>query len=205
MDGLTKTELIIAGLYILYGISKVSLGITVMMVPSEELKKNKVLKGLAKHTQDRTLAGRFYEYILLAFGIYTIIYGLNMLHMFPDNIYERIDRKETEYTVFIVLGLLLTVFYTLVLYTDVPISKNMKYEQHYKILGLLGGISFLIMPVLWEMAEISYPWFKQISLKKKSAVILASTIITIMILEITYKFAYKKSLIDQLLIDDEDK
>lgn len=196
MDKLETSELIIAGLYILYGIIKISLGLTVMIVPTEDLKKTKPLKSLAKHSEDKTFAGRFYEYVLLAFGVYTIIYGLNMLHFFPDNIYETIDRKETEYTVFIILGLLLTIVYALVLYTDAPISKDMKFEEHYKVLGLLGGLSFLVMPLIWEMVEQYSPWFKELSLAKKSGVILSSTIITLIIVELVYKFAYKKSLLD---------
>lgn len=194
-----NTDILIACLYIFYGIVKIGVGISVIYLPQSQLEKIPIINKLSKHAYDNTLAGNFYEYILLIFGVYTIIYGLNILEYIPEPYSEIMDQKETEYRVFIILGLALTIFYTLVLYTNLPISKDMKYTSNYKILGLFGGLSFLAMPVIWEMLENGYPFFKQLSMRKKSLFVLGMVILSIILIEFSYNYLYNKSLIENIL------
>ncbi len=189
-------DIVIASLYILYGVVKLSLGLTVMLLPQDKIESTPIIKMFSKHSADKSFAGRFYEYVLLIFGCYTIMYGLNILNVIPEPYHSIIDKKETEYTVFIILGLALTIFYTLVLYTDVPISKQDDSRESYKVLGLFGGLSFLAMPIIWEMLEDAYPYFKSLPLHKKSLFILSSVILSIITIEFIYKLLYNESLID---------
>ena len=186
-------RIIIAIIYIFYGISKLIIGLSVMTLPLEIINKTPVINLFAKASEDKTFAGRMYEYILILFGIYTIIHGLAMLHVFPIKFHDFIELKETQYTIFISIGLVLTIFYLLVLYTNVPINKNLeKNRDHYKLLGLGGGISFLIMPVIWEFIEYIYPTFMKLSKEEQSVFILGSVIILAIVIELVYEYIKKK-------------
>lgn len=178
-------------LYLLYGIIKVSVGISLLLIPSDKIKKLPVLKLFAAELEDTTLAGRLYEYVLIIFGIYTIIFGLALFNLYPYEYRNFLENKYTEYSVFIIIGLILTIFYSLVLYTKLPISKNMKYEDHYKLLGLIGGLSFLVMPLIWEILEYINPVLNNMSYELRSLTILGGSILFIIILGLIYTFYIK--------------
>jgi len=188
-------RIIIAILYIFYGITKLVIGLSVMTLPLEIIKKTPILNLFAKESEDKTLAGTMYEYILILFGVYTIVHGFAMLHLFSQSFHDFIELKQTQYSIFIIIGLVLTIFYLLVLYTKLPISKDLeKYKDHYKLLGLGAGISFLIMPVLWEFIEYTYPAFMKLSKEEQSAFIIGSVILLAIIIELIYSYIKRKNI-----------
>ena len=179
-------------LYLLYAIIKITVGLALMFLPFDIIAKTPVLKIFIKETSDKTLAGRFYEYVLLIFGIFSLVEGLALLDILPFYIAKYFESKWVEYIVFIVLGLLLTVFYILVLYTDLPISKNKTDNQHYKIFGLGGGLSFLIMPLIWEAFAYIVPAFDTLSREIKAAIIVGIVIVLTIIVDLIYVYLHKK-------------
>ena len=179
-------------LYLLYAIIKITVGVALMFLPLDIIAKTPILKIFIKETSDKTLAGRFYEYILLIFGIFSLIEGLALLDILPFYIAHYFESKWVEYIVFIILGLILTVFYSLVLYTDLPISKNKTDNQHYKIFGLGGGLSFLIMPLIWEAVARIVPSFDSLSRDIKAAIIVGIVIVFTIIGDLIYVYLHKK-------------
>ena len=111
-------------------------------VPKDVLfKKVPFIKNVTSPEEDTPISGKMYEYMLLIFGLFTFI---------TSCAYTFFEYKWTEYTVFITLGLLLTIFYSLVLLTKTKIPKRRDQTVYYKFYGLGGGIFFLLMPFIFE-------------------------------------------------------
>lgn len=184
----------LAILYIIYGVIKIGVGISIMILPISIIQQIPILKTLAKEAEDKTIAGRVYEYVLLVFGIYTILHGFSILHYLSKGLEDLYEEKWFHYIVFITLGLILTIFYGLIIYTDIPIPKNKDYIPSYRLFGLYGGIIFLAIPIIWELMEYILPWFDRLSVITKSFVLAGITIIAIIIIDILYKFLKKKNI-----------
>lgn len=144
--------------FLLYGIIKVIMVTSLMFVPPELKKKLSKIEGFDMFVSgDDTTAGKMYEYVLLAFAIFSIIHGLALLDTFPEAFHKMIESKLFQYPFYIALGLWLMIFYGLVLYTNVPIEKREQNRRNYKIYCYLGGLSFLLVPPIWEAIEYFYP------------------------------------------------
>jgi hypothetical protein len=92
-------------------------------------------------THDMTLAGLVLVIIFLLFSIYTFFQGLTMLYNLPYKFFTNIY---TNYIVYITFSIILLVFYSLVLFTNLDISKDEKHKSSYEVIGLGGGILFLV-------------------------------------------------------------
>ena len=144
--------------FLLYGVIKVIMVTSLMFVPPELKKKLSKIEGFDLFVSgDDTTAGKMYEYVLLAFAIFSIIHGLALLDTFPDKFHKMIESKLFQYPFYTALGLWLIIFYGLVLYTNVPIEKREQNRRNYKIYCYLGGLSFLLVPPIWETIEYFYP------------------------------------------------
>jgi uncharacterized membrane protein len=187
-----ETKYILGTLYILYAIVKITVGLSLFILPLNVISNTPVLNLFTKEAADKTFAGRFYEYILLLFGVFTLFNGLALFDLLSPSLIRYFESEHTEYIVFITLGTLLTVFYSLVLYTNLPISKNKAYYDHYKLLGLIGGISFLVMPIIWEIIAFVVPAFRALSREGRAIFVISSIIITVIIGELIYTY-FKRS------------
>jgi len=185
------TNIIFAILYILYGVVKIAIGLVVMLLKPEEIEKVPFFKMFKKEAADKTLAGVMYEYVLMAFGVVTILHGLIIFGVLPLWFEDFFASKVVQYTILTIFGLIMSIFYSLVLYTDVKISKNPEYNDHYLLIGLVGGVTFLLMPLTWELIEYTSPFFKNLPLEQQNMAIIASILIIIGIFNIIYVL-YKK-------------
>jgi hypothetical protein len=167
-----------------------------MALPLEYLKKIPILNYFIFIAKDKTLAGHFYEYILMLFGVYTIIMGLSFLHIFPDNIRYRLEHNTVQYTVYIVIGLILIIFYSLVSYTNLPIehSKDETDMFHYKLIGIGGGVTFLLIPLITELLLIIIPGFKKLTYEIKSMILLGGSILLAIIIGLIWSIFKKYNL-----------
>lgn len=154
-----------------------------MALPLDYIKKIHILNYFIIIATDKTLAGHFYEYILMLFGVYTIIMGLSYLHILPQSIRNIIETKTFQYPVYIIIGLILIIFYSLVSYTNLPIDHSHKEEDlfHYKLIGIGGGISFLLIPIIIELFIIMIPGFRSLPYEEKSMIILGGSIFIIIL------------------------
>jgi len=197
-----NTKIIIAALYIFYGITKLIIGLSVLSLPTAIIAKIPVLKWFIKVIADKTIAGRFYEYILLLFGIYTIIHGFAILEIFPSKYNKFIERKQVLYTVFEFFGIVLTVFYSLVVYTDLPISKEKEKYNDYKLFGLTTGLLFIVSPLLWEAFEYISPVFRSLSTEIQNIILLSTLIIVLLIGDYLYNYMHVKPSAKKIIPSD---
>lgn len=179
--------LCLAIFYIIYGMLKIAIGLLILLLPTEIIVKIPIFNYFADVISDKTLAGHFYDYILCFFGAYTIIYGLSLLNMFSQNVTDFIDNKTLIYTIYYIFGIIILIFYSLVLFTDVPISKDLKkHKLHYQIYGFVGGISFMLIPILWQAIIFLHPIYKQLSQDTQLIIISVAIIIISFISNIIY-------------------
>ena len=150
--------------YIFYGIFKLSIGISISVLPEYVINEIPILKYFSDTFIDKTLAGKFYDYILILYGFYTILAGLALLNIFSSNINYFFENKHFIYILYSTLGISVLVFYSLVLYTNVPISKNMvEHKGNYEIICYVGGFSFLALPIFWNYMTYVHPIYKNMS------------------------------------------
>jgi hypothetical protein len=187
-----KRKYIIGLIYIFYAIVKITIGLCLFTLPVSKIATIPVVNLFAKEAADKSLAGRFYEYVLFLFGIFSLFEGLSLLELLPEHIRAIFESKYIEYIVFTLLGGSLLLFYYLVLYTNVPISKNSEDNDHYKLLGLLTGVSFLVMPVISELFAYLIPAFGRLSFESKSAFVIGFLIVLLIIGELIYTYLKKR-------------
>lgn len=150
-------------IFIIYGIIKISLVLSLVFIPPIIKEKLATIEGVNYFVSgDNTLAGKMYEYVLLTFAVFSIIHGLTLMNVFPNNFRHFIEQKSFQYPFYIFLGLWLFVFYGFVIYTSIPISKNTKEMHNYKIYAYMGGLSFLLVPLVWEMIEHYNPYLQHL-------------------------------------------
>ena len=183
-----------AFLYIFYGITKVIIGLSVMSLPTKYIAQIPVFKWFIKAISDKTFAGRFYEYVLLIFGFYTILHGLALFNTFPKKINNYIENPRVTYAVFEIFGIVLTVFYFLVIYTNLPIDKDKSSYNDYKLFGLSSGILFIILPILWEGFDYISPLFSRLSREVQSLILLSFIIILLFIIDLIYNYVQRRKL-----------
>jgi hypothetical protein len=166
---------LVGGIYISYGLIKLTFGTCALSIPYDTLKNIPVLSLLAK--EDHTISATMYEKVFILFGIYTILFGLTMYYLTPAPVSKVLEYKFTELFYMMTLGGFLTIFYLLVIYTDLPIPKEEESMGTYKLMGLGGGLSFIILPIIWESIIHFVPIFHQMTYYMKSCVLLVSVII----------------------------
>lgn len=132
---------------IMYGIIKVSIGCLALFMPSKQR------EWTANHPQlkyviakDTTLAAQVIEVALIIFGIYSFMNALDLLKIYPMAF---LNTRMFLYTFYTLIGILLIIFYSLVIYTNLPIPKVKTEISRYKLIGLIGGMLFLIMTPLY--------------------------------------------------------
>ncbi len=150
-------NLIIGLILIFYGLFKLSIGLTTLL--STEYFKN-YIRSFNKHikliiSKDETISGKMIEITFIIFGVYSLLHGLDKLNLINKKIKDLIDSRKTIYLLYGLIGIFLTFFYSLVVYTDLPINKNKNEINRYKLIGIISGLSFLIMlPIILIVHEI---------------------------------------------------
>ena len=145
-------------IFLAYGVIKIILVAFLFLIPPSLQKRLAAIEGFDLFiTGDPTLAGKMYEYVLLVFAVFSVIHGLALLGAFSKPLHDLLEKKSFQYPFYTVLGLWLIIFYVMVIYTDLPIPKDPNKMRNYKIYCYFGGLSFLLVPVIWEAIERSYP------------------------------------------------
>jgi len=155
----------VGSILVLYGVLKISLFVFISMIPPElvhKLSKVNVINIFI--TGDKTFAGHFLEYVLLVYGVFGVVHGLAIMNTFSRRANDIWGSKEMNYAVVIVIGAAMTLFYALVLYTQVPIHKDPAFNNQYLLYGLGGGLSFILLPFVWELMERVLPPLRRMPL-----------------------------------------
>jgi hypothetical protein len=164
-DLATKSPLVITvGVcFLVYGVLKLVLFLLMRFLPSDKqdkLSKLPLMKWL--FTGDHTLAGKWAEYVLAVFALFSIIHGMAILDAFPPNVCDVIESRPFQYTFYILCGMSTVIFYAIVQHTDVDISKEADNREIYNMYGWIGW-SFLLVPVVWELTLIAHPYVQQMT------------------------------------------
>ncbi len=182
-------------IFLAYGVIKIIMVTSIMLLPPELENKLSTIEGLDMFVSgDDTTAGKMYEYVLLTFAIFSIIHGLALLGVFRKFVHDLVEKKAFQYPFYIALGLWLLIFYFIVIYTDAPISKDPKNMRNYKIYCYFGGLSFLLVPLIWEIIEYFYPkvgGMKQDQQLMYMTLLMLAAIFVIFLIYIVTKRLYK--------------
>jgi hypothetical protein len=185
---------LLAFLYIIYGIFK-TIGILLLLfLPEDQISNIPILKNYISFAKDKTLAGHFYDYIMIIFCLYTICYGFSILQYFPTNVDNIFENKIFIYLLYFILGLVSLIFYTLVLYTNLPISKDLKNSTDLYKLYMLFGSSFILIPIIKETAVYLLPYLiYHVSEISQTNLIIGIFIIISIICQLIYEFYINKN------------
>lgn len=138
-----------------YGFLKLFVGTTATFCSEET--KDEIIKVIpllkSFYGTDETIASKAVESCFVLFGLYSIVHGLDELHLLAPKVSHVLHSRTTDYVIYGGIGTFLTAFYSAVIYTSLPIQKDKNNMQHYKLLGLVGGLSFLIMVPLQNLTD----------------------------------------------------
>lgn len=145
-------------LFIVYGIVKLIIFVSISAIPYNVQKRLAEIPGFdIFFTGDTTTAGKFVEWVLAIFAVFTIVHGLAIMNALPDKWGSFVESHLFQYTFYAVCGVAMIVFYSLVLYTNVPIEKNPLNDNMYFVHGYIVGTSFVMVPIIWELAIVLFP------------------------------------------------
>jgi hypothetical protein len=164
---------ILAIVLIIYGTFKILYGIYDNLLTKAQREKNRENKWLKYVTPpDHTISSKMVSISLFFFGIYTLIHGLDILNVFSSETHEWLESyllgRVPLFIQFSIYSIVITGFYALVLYTNLPIPKDPENTFFYIVGGLCLGLSFVVsLPLMilyflmvdhgWQMFEL-YPW-----------------------------------------------
>lgn len=125
-------RLIIGILLILYGLFKI--GFSIFELRPDQKEK-------------QTFADTFLIILLLLFGIYSLLHGIGMI--IRDTAFGKtINNLNVFAIVYTIFGIAMIELYILIVYTKLPIPKDENKMTKYKLVGIGGGILFLIILLL---------------------------------------------------------
>ena len=182
-----QLEKLVGLILLLYGLMKIITSI-IKVLP----RQYDDLFPYIKH--DRTTAGYVLDGILFIFGVYALLHGLRLLEQLHPTHSDILINVYTTVALYTIIGIFLLIFYSIVLYTHVPIDKNDKQIPTYALLGLGGGFMFLLsvsILLAWHIYydEISFKFIrKSYSISFLITLTLVLTIVNAMII---YKYRYK--------------
>lgn len=185
---------LLAFLYIIYGILKTIGILFLLFLPEDKVSTIPILKHYISFAKDKTLAGHFYDYIMMVFYFYTICYGFSILQYFPTNVDNIFENKMFIYLLYFILGFVSLIFYTLVLYTNLPISKDLKNSTDLYKLYMLFGSSFILIPIIKETIVYLRPHIiYHVSEISQTNLIIGIFIIISIICQLIYDFYINKN------------
>lgn len=108
-------------------------------------------------TTDVSTAGRTLSIVYIVFALITIFKSLERIRsgIVHSDVAEIINERLFIYLIYGILGILLVCLYLVVVYTNILIEKNIKYEKRYKLLGICGGLIFIAsVPIIYMFHKV---------------------------------------------------
>lgn len=136
-------EIILGVLFLIYGVCKIIVSLLALTLPSRiQARLQSTPLGLLI-TNDQTSAGTAFDYALIVYASYSILHGLTLTGVATPILAVLFKSLVFKATVYISIGLFLITYYSLVLFTDVPISKKVSEYSTYQTYVLLGVVFLL--------------------------------------------------------------
>jgi hypothetical protein len=146
----TFEKYILGILLVIYSIVKISFGLVATIAPpklQEQIQKHALFKHVI--TDDNTFSGKFVYYCFIIYGIYSFIHGLSFMNLVSENIDSILSNHMYNYIFNFIIGIVLTVYYYFVAYTNIKLDKDDKYHDQYIVHGIITGLLFLIfVPIM---------------------------------------------------------
>jgi hypothetical protein len=145
-------RVIVSILLITYGIIKITISVIALVLPFQMRQYVTETVPMIKPflPGDSSFPGLILDIVLFLFGAYSLVQGLVYLDIMPQSFAKFWSDPMLAYVFNNVLGLILVVMFTLILYTNIPIKKSEQQYYTYKMFGLIGGYMFLCsMPVIY--------------------------------------------------------
>lgn len=140
---MVTVQIILGVGFLIYGLLKILVSVLALSLASKsQAKLTGTPLGLLI-TNDKTYAGSVFDVALILYALYSILHGLELLGVEIPFISTLFMSMVFKAAVYISLGLFLTIYYSLVLYTDMPISKTQSQFGTYRVYILIG-ILFLL-------------------------------------------------------------
>lgn len=139
---------------LIFGIVKILLGLSIIFVPLEIRKMyqdKKIIKDLIP--TEKNTAELMLDISIIIIAIFSVIEGLHILGYLNNNYLSYLIFSHLfTYILYTIVGLLLIVYFSLVVYTDINVgSKNEKDYSKYEIFGVGTGILLLIIVLVKYM------------------------------------------------------
>lgn len=145
-------------LFVIYGLLKLATFFAIYLIPENVQNYLKTVSGVNLIISgDHTLSGRVVEWVFALFAVFSIVHGVALTGILPKAAGELIESHPFQYSFYFFCGAVLIVFYSLVLYSDAPIPKKKENDDMYWIYGYFVGLSFLIVPIIWQLLIAIYP------------------------------------------------
>ncbi|MEW5315203.1 MAG: hypothetical protein WDW38_006649 [Sanguina aurantia] len=100
---------------------------------------------------DATTAGRTVDVLLFVYAVYSIFHGLNLIGINVPFVSDLIAMTLFKTLLYVTLGMVLIIFYTLILATKVPISSKKPSEDGMYVSYVVVGSLFLMTALLIPM------------------------------------------------------
>lgn len=147
-------QLIKGYILLIFGIFKILLGLSIIFIPLEVRKvyqEKKIIKDfipIEKNTAELML-----DISIVIVAIFSVIEGLHILGYLNNKYLSYlIFTHFFTYILYTIVGLLLIIYFSLVVYTDVDVgSKNKKDYSKYEIFGVGTGILMIMIVLLKYM------------------------------------------------------
>jgi hypothetical protein len=143
-------------------------------------------------TLDTTTAGKTISILYIIFAFITIFKATERIHTgtIHSDVIEIVNERLFVYLIYGLLGAFLFITYCLVIYTNLDISKNLQYSKRYKLMGICGGLVFILsVPILITFHNIhDYGLHKAI--QNHLLLFITTFIISLLIIGTLLYFAY---------------
>lgn len=181
-------------LFLIYGIFKFLICYLEIVLTYEQrlsiLQKMSFLKKVL--TTDVSTAGRSISIIYIVFALITIFKSVERIRtgIIHSDIVEIINERLFVYLMYGLLGTLLIALCLIVLYTNISIEKNIKYERRYKLMGLCGGLIFIAsVPIIYMFHKVFDHGFMN-AIKQNVYISLFTLMFSVIVISLLFYIGY---------------
>jgi hypothetical protein len=140
-----NTNIVIGVILIVYGFIKLSLCILYFASPYHIKQKIHKIPGLGFLVSiDVSVTGKVMTTFLLLLSIFTLVHGLSILNVFNESVNHAMESMVVQVLFNLLMGILMTAFFAIIVFTDVNIPKDPSQINSYKLVGFGGGLIFLL-------------------------------------------------------------
>lgn len=147
----TKTGQVLGVVFVLYGVFKICVALLAFLLPPKIQQRMHDTPLRMLFPNDATTAGRTVDVLLFVYAVYSIFHGLNLIGINVPFVSDLIAMTLFKTLLYVTLGMVLIIFYTLILATKVPISSKKPSEDGMYVSYVVVGSLFLMTALLIPM------------------------------------------------------